>query len=119
MTLLRLYADANGDSRFSTTKIALRLQDFAPPAAPFEASDSQPAKQFVIIRLPAGWVGEPHPSPKQQVLFCLTGSLKITCSTGETAVIAAGMGLVMNDVGGKGHQTEVTSSDPVNAVIIQ
>ena len=119
MTLLRLYADDNGDTRFNTAEIALTLQDFAPPATPFNASDGQPAKQFVVIRLPAGWIGEPHPSPKQQVLFCLSGSLKITCSTGETAVIEAGMGLVMSDVRGKGHKTEVTSSHPVNAVIIQ
>ncbi|QQO22631.1 hypothetical protein JJB98_23230 [Bradyrhizobium diazoefficiens] len=119
MALLRLYADDNGDTRFGATEIALTLQDFAPPAAPFEASDGQPATQFVVIRLPVGWVGEQHPSPKPQVLFCLTGSLKITCSTGETATIEAGMGLVMTDVSGKGHQSEVTSAGPVNAVIIQ
>lgn len=119
MPLLRLYADDNGDTHFSTAEIALTLQDFAPPATPFNASDGQPATQFVVIRLPAGWVGEPHPSPKQQVLFCLTGSLTITCSTGESAMIEAGMGLVMSDVSGKGHRTEVTSPGPVNAVIIQ
>jgi hypothetical protein len=118
MTLLRLYADDNGDTHFSTAEITLTLQDFAPPATPFNASDGQPATQFVIIRLPVGWVGEPHPSPKQQVLFCLSGSLKITYSAGETAMIEAGM-VVMSDVSGKGHKTEVTSPDPVNAVIIQ
>jgi hypothetical protein len=119
MTLLRLDADNNGDTRFSKTEIALALQDFAPPAAPFEASDAQPAAQFVMIRLPVGWVGEPHPSPRPQVLFCLTGSLMITCSTGETAAIEAGMGLVMSDISGKGHKSEVTSAEPVDAVIIQ
>lgn len=104
MALLRLYADDNEDTRFSVTEIALTLQDFAPPAAPFETSNGQPATQFVVIRLPVGWVGEQHPSPKPQVLFCLTGSLKITCSTGETATIEAGMGLVMSDVSGKGPE---------------
>lgn len=61
MALLRLYADDNEDTRFSVTEIALTLQDFAPPAAPFETSNGQPATQFVVIRLPVGWVGEQHP----------------------------------------------------------
>lgn len=119
MPLLRLYVDEHGDSRLGTTEIALTLQNFAPPATPFNVSNGHPATQFVVIRLPPGWIGEPHPSPKQQVLFCLSGSLKIICSTGETAVIDAGMGLIMSDVNGKGHKTEVTSAAPVNAVIIQ
>jgi hypothetical protein len=118
-TLLRLYADDNGDTHVGTTEVRLALQDFAPPATPFNASDGRPATQFIMIELPVGWVGESHPSPKPQVLFCLTGSLKITCSTGDSAVIEAGTGLVMSDVSGKGHKSEVTSAEPVNAVIIQ
>ena len=119
LTLLHLYADADGETHFGTKDVTLPLQDFAPPAPPFGVSGGQPATQYVIIRLPAGWVGEPHTSPKRQVLFCLTGSIKVTCSTGETAVIDAGTGLVMSDVSGKGHKSEVTSADPVNAIIVQ
>jgi hypothetical protein len=119
MNLLHLYADDHGDTHFGTTEIMLPLQDFAPPAAPFNVSDRRPATQYVIIRLPVGWVGEPHTSPKPQVLFCLTGSIRITCSTGETADINAGTGLVMSDVSGKGHKSEVMSAEPVNAIIIQ
>ena len=119
MTLLHLYADDNGDTHFGTTKFMLTPQDFAPPAAPFHASDGQPATRFVMIQLPPGWVGEAHVSPKQQVLFCLSGSVKVTCSTGEAKVLSAGMGMAMSDVAGKGHKSEVTSAEPVNAVIIQ
>lgn len=119
ITLLQLYADDNGDTHFGTTEFALPLRDFAPPATPFNASQAQPATQFVIIKLPVGWVGEQHTSPKAQVLFCLTGSLKVTCSTGEAAVIEAGMGLVMSDVAGKGHKSEVTSLEAVNGLVIQ
>ena len=119
LTLLHLYGDNHGDTHFGTKEITLPLQDFAPPATSFHVSDGQPATQYVIIRLPVGWIGEPHTSPKPQVLFCLTGSLQITCSTGEAAMINAGMGFVMSDVSGKGHKSAVTSAEPVNAVIIQ
>lgn len=64
--------------------------------------------------------GEPHASPSpQQVLFCLSGRVKITCSSGETAIIEAGAGLAMSDVNGRGHKTEVLSAEPVSAIIIQ
>ena len=119
MTLLHLYADDNGDTHFGTTEFTLTPQDFAPPATPFHTSDGQPATRFVMIQLPPGWIGEPHVSPKQQVLFCLSGSVKVTCSTGEAEVLSAGMGMAMSDVAGKGHKSEVTSAEPVNAVIIQ
>jgi hypothetical protein len=73
----------------------------------------------VIIKPPVGWIGEQHTSPRPQVLFCLARSIKITCSTGEVAVIDAGMGIAMSDVSGKRHKSEVTSSEPASAVIIQ
>ena len=67
-----------------------------------------------------GMCAEPAAQKRIAVLdFCLTGSVKVTCSTGETAVIDAGTGLVMSDVSGKGHKSEVTSADPVTAIIIQ
>ena len=119
MTLLHLYADDKGDTHFDTAEFIMTPQDFAPPATPFHTSDGQPATRFVMIQLPPGWVGEPHVSPKKQVLFCLTGSVKVTCSTGKAEVLSAGMGVVMSDVAGKGHKSEVTSAEPVCAVIIQ
>ena len=119
LSLLHLHADEQGDTHFGTEDVALPLQDFAPPAAPFNASAPRSAMQYVLIRLPVGWVGEAHPSPRRQILFCLSGSLKITCSTGATAMVHQGDGIVMSDVSGKGHKSEVTSAEPVNAVIVQ
>ena len=119
MTLPHLYTDDTGETRFGTTKFELPLQDFAPPATPFNASDGQPATLYVLIKLPAGWVGEAHASPKPQILFCLSGRLQITSSTGESRVLEAGFGIVLTDVTGKGHRSEVLSAEPVAGVIIQ
>jgi hypothetical protein len=119
VTLLHLYEDDHGDTHLGTRDIAIALRDFAPPATPFDVSEAQPASQFVMIRLPGGWIGESHASPRPQVLFCLSGRLKITCSSGETAIIEAGVGLAMSDVNGRGHKTEVVSLEPVSAIIIQ
>jgi hypothetical protein len=119
LSLPHLYSDASGASNFRTREFALALRDFAPPAPPLNVSDDQPATRFVIISLPAGWVGKPHVSPSPQTLFCLSGRLKITCSTGKTVVLEAGTGLVMSDVSGEGHISEVISVEPVTGIIIQ
>ncbi len=119
ITLLHLYADESGETRFGTKEFRLPVQDFAPPARPFNASDPQSVQRFVMIRLPPGWVGEQHVSPQSQVLFCLSGALKITASTGETKLLEAGAGIVLSDVAGKGHKSEVVTAEPVDGVIIQ
>ena len=60
-----------------------------------------------------------HVAPKRQVMFCLSGSLKVTSSTGDERVFEAGMGWLMEDTTGKGHVTAVISSLPATGVIIQ
>ena len=60
MKVLRLYADALGESRFETTTMPMALKEFAPPAAPFRVSDPQPAQNYVILEVGAKWEGQYH-----------------------------------------------------------
>ena len=53
MKVLRLYADALGESRFETTMMPMALKEFAPPAAPLRVSDPQPAQNYVILEVGA------------------------------------------------------------------
>jgi hypothetical protein len=119
MNLIRIYADATGESRFDEHDLKLTLKEFAPPAPPLFISDSYPAKTFLLVTLPVGWTGEMHVSPKRQAMFCLSGSLKVTSSLNEARIIEAGMGWLMEDTTGKGHVTEVISSVPVTGIIVQ
>ena len=82
--VLRLYADDAGESWFDTVNIRMVLEDFAPPAEPLYVSDPKAATRYVHIRLPAGWGGESHPSPRRQMLFCLSGTMEVIASSGET-----------------------------------
>ncbi len=116
--VVRLTADQAGESRFDSYEMPLSLQEFAPPARPLFVSAVEPATGYVRIRLPVGWMGEAHPSPRRQILFCLSGSMSVTSSTGEMRTIAAGDAWLMGDTTGKGHRTEVVVG-PVEAVIIQ
>jgi hypothetical protein len=116
---LRLFANGSGASCFETVKIARQLKDFAPPASPLWSSDIAPASGYTLIRLPIGWNGEKHPTPRRFILFGLQGRMRITPDIGEPRIIAAGDVLMMEDTTGAGHVTEVISDDPFDAVMIQ
>jgi hypothetical protein len=118
-TALRLYADDSGASRMETFEISRELRDFAPPAAVLWASDAEPASAYVVIRLPVGWNGKKHPTPRRQLLFGLGGKIRITPDIGEPRVISAGDILRMEDTRGSGHITEVISDEPFDGVMVQ
>lgn len=118
-TVHRVSADDTGESHFDAYEVPRSLTDYAPPARPFFVSDVERATGWVVIHLPVGWVGEPHPSPRRQIVFCLSGSLAISASDGDARVFGPGDAYPLEDTSGKGHKAEVTSAVPVNAVIVQ
>ena len=116
MKVLRLYADALGESRFETTTMPMALKEFAPPAAPLRVSDPQPAQNYAVIELDGA---VPHPSPARMMAFCLSGCTRQTASSGESHTFVAGDCLLHDDTSGKGHSTEVISDVPARWVFIR
>jgi len=119
LKVLRLFVDSSGVSRFDGGEIARELREFAPPAAPLYASSVEAATGFAVLRLPVGWYGEKHPSPKRQILFCLAGAARVVPDVGDPRVVAAGEAWLMEDTHGAGHTTEVISDVPFDAVVVQ
>jgi hypothetical protein len=116
--VLRLSEDASGQSHFDDFELELSLVDFAPPALPFLASPVTKAAGYVMIRIPVGWKGELHQSPKRQIAFGLAGILKVTASDGDVRNVKTGDAWLMTDTEGKGHWSEVVSDVPFDAVIV-
>lgn len=117
--VLRLSATADGRSRFALEEMPLELKPFAPPAPALYVSDSQPASRFVVLRLPVGWHGERHPSPARQILFCLSGRVRVTPGIGEPLFVGPGDVWLMEDTTGEGHETSVVSDVPFDAAVVQ
>ncbi|TIQ10752.1 hypothetical protein [Mesorhizobium sp.] len=115
----RLRADASGLSRFDTFEIERAMTIFAPPALPFPVSKPTSASRFVLLQLPAGWIGERHPSPARQILFCLAGCVRVTPGAGKPVTIGVGDTWLMEDTTGSGHKTEVISHVPFEAAVVQ
>jgi hypothetical protein len=117
--ILRLSANSQGRSVFDRVEMKLAMRDFAPPAAPLYVSDMQRAARFAILRLPVGWIGERHPSPARQILFCLRGTVLVTPTLGTPESVGASDAWLMEDTTGDGHETAVISEEPFDAVVIQ
>jgi hypothetical protein len=117
--VIRTLTDSNGKSQLDSYTVAQKLQQFAPPADPVFVSERMPASGYVVIFMPPGWVGKPHPSPRRQILFCLSGGMRITSSTGEARTLAPGDAWLMGDTTGEGHKSEVTSPEGASVVIVQ
>lgn len=116
--VLRLSEDDAREGHFDTIAIDRELTTFAPPARALYVSAIERASGYHVIRLPAGWVGDHHPSPQRHILFALSGRLRVTASDGEARVIRKGDALLMEDTRGKGHRSEVLSDEPFDAVIV-
>lgn len=114
-----LYSDEAGESHWRDVDVALEIKSFAPPAQSIEISRARATKQMLFLRLRAGWNEPVHPTPQRQSLVCLRGSVRVTASDGGIRDIGAGDVWLMEDVGGKGHHTRVTSDHDFEAVIIQ
>lgn len=118
--VLRIYANSLGESRFETTTIPMALKEFAPPAAPLRVSEPQPAQNYVVLEVGAQWGGAvPHPSPARMMAFSLSGSTRVTASSGESHTFVAGDCLLHDDTFGKGHSTKVISDVPARWVFIR
>jgi hypothetical protein len=115
----RLRANESGLSRFDAFEIDREMMAFAPPALPFPVSKPIPASRFVLLQLPVGWVGERHPTPARQMLFCLAGGVRVIPGIGAPVTIKTGDVWLMEDTTGGGHETEVISQVPFEAVVVQ
>ena len=117
--VLRLYTNEAGLSCFGAADIAMEMRRFAPPAPELYVSAPARASEFVVLRLPVGWTGERHPSPARQILFCLSGKVRVTPGVGDPGTVAAGEAWLMEDTSGEGHETEVISQEPFDAVVVR
>ncbi len=111
--LVRIYADARGESHFGLKEVSFELADFAPPAPPISVSQLQAAEAVLFISSPPGWHGDWHPAPRRQLMFLLAGELEVTVSDGETRRCGPGCAVLLEDTVGKGHVSRVVGTERV------
>jgi hypothetical protein len=116
--VLRIYADAGGESHFEDVELSFAEEDFVPPAPPVLITSFEPASSYAFEQVPPGWHGDWHPAPARVLAIYLSGHGVIEASDGEVRPIEPGTILLAEDTTGKGHITRVTGSDDVFVVIV-
>lgn len=119
ITILRLYTDEVGNSRFDSYQVEMALHDHAPPAAPFLMTEPVSASNHILFRIPSVWNGCQHVTPDRRLVFCLAGALRFSGSAGDTLTLHPGDRMMDMNTTGKGHATEVVSREPAEGVIIR
>ena len=119
MKYVHVYADQNGDSHIEDVEVGMSLTNFAPPAPPVDVSPLMSSTKVGFLGAPAGWYGPPHPAPRRQFVFVLTGELEGAVSDGEVRRLAPGSVVLLEDTWGKGHSTRVVGNDYALLAVVQ
>ena len=119
MKYVRVYADAAGESHFEDVDVELTPVDYAPPAPMMELSAVVPATGFAFVRMPAGWDGDWHPTPRRQIFFYLAGEVEGEASDGERRRFGPGSITLVEDTTGKGHRSRNAGTTDVLLAVVQ
>lgn len=115
----RTRQDDDGESRFDSVTIELEPRVFAPPTPAFDVSEPIAVEELLFFSVPAGYVGDWHPSPRIQFYVQMLGALEVTVSSGERRTFRAGDVLWVTDTDGIGHQSRVVGSEPSVGCFVQ
>jgi hypothetical protein len=111
------FGRGDGDERLSRVSAVARIRQ--PSLRHSAPKEDEAATKYVFFRLPSGWVGAQHSTPNYRLVICLAGVLRFIGSTGEALTLRPGDRMMDTNTSGKGHATEVLSSEPVEGIIIR
>jgi hypothetical protein len=116
VAMARLYTDEAGESHFGTWQWHADEIEFAPPAPAVEVTEPVPAAQALMLRIPAGWYGEPHPAPRRQLMVVVAGTIETIASDGEARLFTPGSAILLEDTTGRGHISRTVDGEVLIAV---
>jgi hypothetical protein len=117
-SLLRLYADIEGDTHFEEVEFEFERTDLVPPAPPVFMTRLATADRYGFELVHPGWHGDPHPVPQRLLAVYLSGTGTIEASDGEVRELVPGTILLAEDTTGKGHISRVTGEEDMLVLIV-
>lgn len=116
--MLRIYADAEGESHFEDVEFTFSQTDFVPPAPPVLMTELEEASRYGFELVPPGWFGEWHPVPQRLLAVYLSGTGTMEASDGDVRDLLPGTILLAEDTTGKGHVSKVTGQEDMLVLIV-
>ena len=118
MRVTRIYSDADGISHVDDLEVALAPTQYAPPADPIDVSEPFAASRAVLFSIPAGYVGDWHPTPRRQLYFALSGRLEVEVSDGQRRTFGPGDIALVEDEIEPGHVTRALGDEPATGAFV-
>ena len=119
LSYMRLYADPTGESHFESAVVETFTRNFAPPAPAFNVSRFAPALRNGFLLVPAGWIGDLHPSPLRMWIFVLDGEMEFEASDGKRQPARKGDALLLEDTIGRGHRSRVIGDTAAKLAVVE
>ena len=98
MKIVRLYADADGESHFEDLEV-----EFVRTSSSGRISALEPATGVMFREVQPGYAADWHKAPRRQYVINLDAAAELTSSDGEVRVLGPGQILLIEDTSGKGH----------------
>lgn len=118
MQITRICSDKEGNSYFDSTDIEMRAGGNLQHGIP-KLSRAFPAKRYVLVESPPGWISAPSPSVRKQIIVCLEGSVTIITTDGESKTFSEGDAWLQEDVEGLGHEARGSTEKTSRLLVIQ
>ncbi len=111
MKYVRLYSDADGESRFDDVVLAAETRGVSYDSELMvRFSDPIPAVDVMLREVEKEASSEdPHNAPRRQIIVQLVGESEVETSTGEVRRFGPGAIMLLEDTDGKGHITRRVS----------
>ncbi len=118
MRYVRIVAGPNGESHFDEVEVSLPPVAFVPGRPPVGLAAGVPVTTLNFATIPAGWEGEYHPTPRRQFWITLAGEVAVTVSDGERRHFSAGAVVLLEDLTGKGHHSQVVGAEAYFGLLV-
>ena len=113
MRIHNLYVDEHGETHFRDIEIEWEEERGAS-----KYSTRLPATGIIFRQTAGSYDLDWHPAPRRQYIINLDNGVQITASDGEARVIAAGEGILVEDVTGKGHLSKAINQQLRNCLFV-
>ena len=116
---VKIYGDKDGETHFKDMTMPYETQSYAPPAPPLGVMARQVATGLVSITAPPGYVSALHPAPREQWMIITSGTAEIIVSDGEKRMLPTGSILYLEEIGSKGHLTNVIGDEQLILMVVE
>ena len=103
----RTFATQDGESHFEDVEVQRETVTVVPGRPAFNVGVAIATAASELLKIPADWDGDWHPTPRRWFVVTLSGELQITTSDNETRTFGPGAMCLLDDTTGKGHNTRV------------